>query len=138
MRFAIVGCVVAAVYLLTTTLLRALLRMPFEVALAIGFFLALAVHFTLQRMFVWAPGERFVLGFHQQVGRYLLLALAQYGLTAASVGLLPGRLGLPTELVYLVTVALVASCNFLIFRHRVFHSISTAAPVAAEPEAKAL
>src|SRR3977135_2018837 len=50
-RFALTGCIVAMVYLLTTTVLAVLLGVPFQVALASGTCLALAVHFTLQRAF---------------------------------------------------------------------------------------
>jgi putative flippase GtrA len=127
MRYALVGCVVAVVYLSTTTLLALVLGMPFQAALAIGACLAIVVHFTLQRAFVWAHSEEFALPFHHQIGRYLLVTGAQYGVTAASVALLPAALGLPTEVVYLTTVMLIASANFLIFRHGVFHVASTPA-----------
>jgi hypothetical protein len=46
----------------------------------------------------------------------------QYGVTAASTGLLPSALGIPAEIVYLATVAVVLSSNFLVFRHGIFHS----------------
>jgi putative flippase GtrA len=121
LRFAVAGCVVAVVYLLTTTLLFTT-GMPFQAALAIGFCVGLAVHFSLQRRFVWADHEEFALPLHHQAGRYLALAGAQYGVTAASTSLLPAVLGLPVEVVYLPTVALLTSINFLVFRRGIFHA----------------
>jgi putative flippase GtrA len=120
-RFALTGAVVALVYLTTTTVLSEVLGMPFQAALAIGFCAGLVLHFTLQRVFVWAHHEEFALSLRHQVGRYLLVACVQYGVTAASTSLLPSALGLPTELVYLVTFMLTVVANFLVFRNGVFH-----------------
>jgi putative flippase GtrA len=119
-RFVLVGCFVALVYLLTTTFLA--LAMPFQLALALGFCSGLTVHFTLQRQFVWMHDDEFALPLHHQAGRYLLLAVIQYAVTAASTALLPPVLGLPTEAVYLLTVPFVAGANFLVFRNGVFHA----------------
>jgi putative flippase GtrA len=130
LRFALAGGVVALVYLLSTLTLSAVVGLPFQLALAIGFCMGLAVHFTLQRFFVWAPRGGFALPLHHQVGRYLLVTGAQYGITAVSVALLPAALGLPTEVVYLATAALITSANFLIFRNGVFH-VSSSAPEPA-------
>jgi putative flippase GtrA len=121
-RFALSGGTVALVYLGTTTLLAEVAGMPFQAALAIGFFVGLIVHFTLQRLFVWTHHEGFALPFGHQVGRYLLVAAVQYGVTAASTGLLPSALNVPAEIVYLVTVAVVLSSNFLVFRYGIFHA----------------
>ncbi len=121
-RFALTGGAVTAFYLLATTFLASVAGLPFQLALAIGFGLSLTIHFTLQRVFVWAHHEEFVLPIHHQVARYLLVTGAQYGVTAASVALLPAALGLPTEVVYVGTVALAASANFLLFRNSVFHT----------------
>jgi putative flippase GtrA len=122
LRFVLVGGFVALVYLLTTTVLALAVGLPFQVALTIGFCLALCIHFTLQRVFVWANRDGFALPIHHQVGRYLTMAGAQYGITSATTSLLPAALGLPTEVVYVVTVALLAATNFLVFRHGVFHA----------------
>lgn len=121
-RFAITGVIVMVVYLSSTSFLAVVVGLPFQVALPIGYGLGLAVHFTLQRLFVWVHHEEFALPFRHQVGRYLLLAGAQYGVTAASTSLLPGLLGLPTEVVYLLTVPCVTAVNFVVFRQIVFHA----------------
>jgi putative flippase GtrA len=128
-RFALAGGTVALVYLTTTTVLAEVVGVPFQVALAIGFCVGLIVHFTLQRMFVWTHYEEFALPLHHQAGRYLLVAGVQYGVTAASTSLLPAALGVSTEIVYLVTVAIVLSVNFLVFRTRIFH----AKPAGTDP-----
>jgi putative flippase GtrA len=120
-RFAFAGGIVALVYLTMTLVLADVVGMPFQAALVIGFCLATIVHFTLQRVFVWTHDEEFALPLHHQAARYLAAASAQYGLTAASTSLLPAFLGAPTEIVYLVTVAVVISMNFLVFRHGIFH-----------------
>jgi putative flippase GtrA len=125
-RFVLVGGICAVVYLTTTTVLSAVVGLPFQVALASGFLLALVVHFTLQRYFVWAHHEEFALPVRHQLGRYLLVAGIQYGVTAASTSLLPAALGLPVEVVYVATVALTASTNFLVFRFGVFHAAAPA------------
>ncbi len=131
-RFVIAGGSVALVYLVTTIVLADVVGLPFQLALAIGFCVGLVVHFTLQRLFVWTHHEEFALPLHHQVGRYLAAAAVQYGVTAASTSVLPSVLGVPTEIVYLVTVAVVISTNFLVFRHGIFHSKpATIDPAAA-------
>jgi putative flippase GtrA len=137
-RFALSGGTVALIYLATTTILASVARMPFQAALAIGFSVGLVVHFTLQRLFVWTHHEEFALPLGHQVGRYLAAAAVQYGVTAASTGLLPSTLGIPTEIVYLVTVAVVLSTNFLVFRHGIFHAKAAAEDPAPVPVTKGL
>jgi putative flippase GtrA len=127
-RFVVSGCASAAVYLLSTTGLALVAGLPFELALAVGFCVTVAFNFTLQRMFVWVRREGFALPLHRQFGRYLSVALAQYGLTALRVAVLPGVLGLPAEIVYLTSAVALAMVNFLAFRHGVFHAKQPLAP----------
>ncbi len=121
-RFAMSGGTVALVYLATTTLVADVAGIAFQVALAIGFCVGLSAHFTLQRAFVWTHHEEFELPLRHQLGRYLVLAAVQYGVTVASTSLLPSALHVSTEIVYLVTVAILISINFLVFRHGIFHA----------------
>jgi putative flippase GtrA len=121
-RFALAGGLVALIYTLTTILLADVVGLAFQLALFIGSCVGLVAHFTLQRMFVWIHHEEFALPLHHQVSRYLLVAGLQYGLTAASTAVLPVAFGLPTELVYIGTVAILVSLNFLVFRHGIFHA----------------
>ncbi len=130
-RFALSGGTVALVYLATTTVLAEVVGLPFQVALAIGFCVGLVVHFTLQRLFVWSHHEEFALPLSHQLGRYLAVAAAQYGITAASTAILPKALGVSTEVVYLVTVAVVVSVNFLVFRNGIFHAKPESGATAA-------
>jgi putative flippase GtrA len=95
---------------------------PFQAALAAGFLTSVALHFTLQRLFVWRHYERFALGMRHQALRYLLVCCAQYSITALSTSELPGLLRLPVELVYLTTMLGLAAVNFLLFRGRIFHA----------------
>ncbi len=134
-RFALAGGIVAVTYVSTTTLLADVLSVPFQAALAVGFCVALIAHFSLQRLFVWTRSEQFALPLHHQAGRYLALALAQYGLTVASTSLLPAALGVSAGVVYLATVALVSSINFLLFRHRIFHAREPATGTIDPPAA---
>jgi putative flippase GtrA len=121
-RFALSGGIAAFVYLGSTTVLAEVVGLPFEAALAIGFSLGVVVSFTLQRAFVWLHHEEFALPLAHQLGRYLLAAAAQYGITATATGLLPAPLGVSAESVYLVTVAVVVSSNFLVLRYGIFHA----------------
>lgn len=121
-RFALTGGIVALIYLITTTVLADIVGLPFQVALAIGFCTGLMAHFTLQRMFVWSHAEEFALPMRHQARRYLTVAAIQYGVTAGSTSLLPSALGVPTEIVYVVTMTVIISVNFLVFRHGIFHA----------------
>jgi putative flippase GtrA len=120
-RFGLTGGLVTLLYLTVTTVLSQVVGLPFEVALAIGFVSAILLHFTLQRLFVWIHEDGFALPFRHQVGRYLLMAGAQYGCTAAATAILPSALGLPTEVVYLLTMVVVTTTGFLLMRFVIFH-----------------
>jgi putative flippase GtrA len=138
MRFACSGAVVSVVYITITTLLSAVAHLPFEVALVIGWCAAICVHFTLQRTFVWARAQRFALPFGRQVGRYLLIAVSQLLVTAATTAALPPLLGVSSEVIYLITGACITVVNFLVFRNGVFHSsgevgLSSASAAPAAP-----
>jgi putative flippase GtrA len=122
LRFALAGSVVMVVYVTLTTVLADVVGVPFQVALAIGFCTGLAVHFTLQRRFVWRHQSEFALSLRYQAGRYLGVSAAQYGVTAASTSLLAPALHVPVEIVYLLTVAAIVCTNFLVFRHVIFHA----------------
>jgi putative flippase GtrA len=122
-RFAISGCLVAFMYVTVTTVLHVVFAVAFQLALAIGFVSSVALHFTLQRLFVWRHHRRFALAVHHQAARYLGMCAAQYALTALATARLPSLLGLPVELVYVVTMLTVATVNFVVFRGRVFHPV---------------
>jgi putative flippase GtrA len=122
-RFAISGSLVALLYISVTTALHEAFAVPFQIALASGFAAGVMLHFTLQRVFVWRHHQSFALALHQQAARYLLVCCTQYGVTALATARLPSLLGLPVELVYLITMVGVTSVNFIVFRGRVFHGV---------------
>jgi len=134
-RFLFAGGIVVVVYVTTTTVLADVVGLHFQVALAIGFAVALLVQFNLYRVFVWVHHEEFALPVHHQVGRYLAAAAVNYGLTAVCTAVLPGVLGVPTEAVYLVMVAALPVMNFVVLRYVIFHAKTPAgdhppAPIA--------
>ncbi len=120
-RYGLTGGLVTLVYLTVTTVLSKVVGLPFEGALAIGFATALLLHFSLQRVFVWMHADGFALPLRNQVGRYLAMAGARYGGTAASTAILPGVLHVDTEIVYLATMVVATSMGFLTMRFAIFH-----------------
>lgn len=128
LRFALAGVVVSLVYVSVTTVLAVVVGVPFQVALLSGYGVGLAVHFALQRFFVWAHAEKgeYALSLHRQLGWYLLVSATQYGATAASTSLLPSELGLSPEAVFLMTGPVVTSINFLLYRNGIFKPRPTA------------
>lgn len=134
-RFAIAGTIVAVVYIGLTTVLHDALGVPFQIALITGFCVGVAVHFTLQRVFVWRHHGSFALPIHHQAIRYFGVGCVQYGLTALSTSQLPGLLGLPVESAYVATVFVLAALNFVAFRGRVFHSEGSTDHAVRQPVA---
>jgi putative flippase GtrA len=132
LRFVLVGGVVSLVYLSVTTVLAVVVGLPFQAALLSGYGIALSVHFTLQRFFVWGHAKKaeYALSLHSQLGRYMFMSGTQYGATVASTSLLPSKLGLSTEAVYLMTAPVVTSANFLMYRSGIFHVRSSAGETA--------
>jgi putative flippase GtrA len=136
-RFVLAGGLGTLVYMLVTTLMAAVVGLPFQIALAVGFCAALSINFISQRQFVWAKGEQYVLPLHRQTGRYLVVAWAQYGVTAVATWLLPPALGMPTEVVYVAVALLLGLTNFVVLRYGIFHAGSTAPESSAALVVKA-
>ncbi|HTB71370.1 MAG TPA: GtrA family protein [Solirubrobacteraceae bacterium] len=132
-RFGLTGGLVTVVYLTVTTVLSQLVGLPFQLALAIGFVSAILLHFTLQRLFVWIHDTGFALPLRHQVVRYLLMAGTQYGGTAVSTAILPGALGVSTELVYLATMLVATTTGFLVMRFIIFHGGASPKPRERDP-----
>jgi putative flippase GtrA len=135
-RFLLAGGVVLIVYVSITTVLADVIGMHFQVALAIGFGIALIVQFNLYRVFVWTHHEEFALPVHHQAGRYLAAAAFGYGLTAACTSLLPRVLGVSTEIVYLAMVVALPVVNFIVFRYIIFHTKPSSKDRAPLPDEK--
>jgi putative flippase GtrA len=120
-RYAVTGAGVACVYILTTLFLANVVGIHFQVALALGFFTAVTTHFFAHRFFVWGHDD-FALSATRQASRYVPMTIAQYAFTALTTSVLPSALGVPTDLVYLVTVVCVTVVTFVLLRTRVFHA----------------
>jgi putative flippase GtrA len=125
-RFAIAGATVAVVYILTTLFLHHVAGLGFQLALVLGLLIGTTTHFLLQRNFVWRHEDPFALSLRHQVGRYVVIASIQYGLTTLSTRLLPPALGVQTDIVYVATVVCLAAMTFLLLRARVFHATGSA------------
>ncbi len=124
-RFALTGGVVAALYVSVMTLL-VLAGMPAQVALPIAYAVAIALHFTLNRRFVFVSQHGYAHALSAQGRRYLAVAFASYALTAIALAVLPGALDAPRLLVYYVTAVTLSLGSFLLLRRWVF--VGGAAP----------
>ncbi len=124
LRFAISGDAVAAVQLGVVTALT-VSGMPIQAALAIGYALALTLHFTLNRRWVFATGRGFAHRFTAQGIRYLCVALGSYSLTALALAVLPGALAAPELAVFLGVSITLGLAGFLMMRVWVFRQAAT-------------
>lgn len=121
-RFVLSGGGVALLYLTLTTALAEVAGVHFQLALAVGYATALAAHFSLQRFFVWAQDEEYVLSLHAQVARYVALAAAQYGSTVIVTLTAPPALHVRPTVVYVAWTLVVSAVGFVLFGRGVFHS----------------
>lgn len=121
LRFAFTGGIVALTQMSVMTVLVALLDFPAQPALIVAYLAALAVHFTMNRNFVFSSDAGYALHLSAQGIRYLALVLCGYSLTALSLAVLPGLLGLPQLAVYFMTVACLSLFSFLILQGWIFH-----------------
>jgi putative flippase GtrA len=119
-RFLISGGLVASVSLSLTTALH-LGGVPFQIAFIAGYSVGILVHFLLHRSFTFASDDGFALGAPAQARRFVLTVLVQYALIAGGVAVLAPALGLPELAIYFGLIVLIATGNFLVVRHRIFH-----------------
>src|SRR3569833_2368250 len=84
LRYASVGATVALTYLGLTLALSGPAGWSIQVAIPIAYVTAVALHFTLQRLFVFRSSGEFALATHQQIGRYVIIGTTQYALTAGA------------------------------------------------------
>jgi putative flippase GtrA len=120
-RYGITSISAASVYIGLTLLLSGVAGVPIQLAIPVAYALALCVHFSLQRWFVFRDAEAFSLAIHHQIGRYLVLAFSQYAITALATAYLPDAIGVPEQVVYVCTVLVLAAVAFILVRTRVFH-----------------
>jgi hypothetical protein len=110
-----------SIFYLALTALLAIIGVPFQAALLVSFLSVTALHFTLQRVFVWSRRGKYALPLRQQLQRYLPLVTVQYLVTAAATATLPKWLGLPVLPVYIGIALSYSLFSFLFFRARIFH-----------------
>jgi putative flippase GtrA len=121
-RFGLAGATVAAVYLAIPLVLNGILGVAIQITIPIAYLLAVSLHFTLQRHFVWRVDE-FALSARQQIGRYVVIGAVQYPTTALAIAFLPGVLGVSERAIFVCTTLAISSTSFLIFRGHVFHPL---------------
>jgi putative flippase GtrA len=91
-------------------------------ALALSYLSGLAIHFGLNRQWVFSSSDGYALHLSRQGRRYLLTVVTTYAISALSLLLFSGLLGANPLLVYYATAALLAAVTFLVFQRWVFHS----------------
>ena len=116
-----VSAVVAVVYAGLTLLLAGPVGLDIQVAIPSAYATAVALHFSLQRWFVFRSARSYALAMHHQMGRYVVIGACQYALTAVGTAILPSKLGVSEAGAYLVPVAAISAATFVILRSRVFH-----------------
>jgi putative flippase GtrA len=122
-RFGVSGGVVALVNLGVMTLLVAGFDVRAQIALVVSYLLGLAVHFSLNRQWVFSSREdAYHLNLTVQGVRYLCSAAAIYGLTALSLATLPEALDVPPLAVYYLAVLAFSAANFFVLRNFVFRA----------------
>jgi putative flippase GtrA len=120
-RYLVTGATVALVYIGLTLLLSAVAGLPMPVSVAVAYFIAVVVHFTMQRRFVFGHVESFALAVHHQIGRYIVVGGAQYLVMLGATEVLAPRVGVSGQVAFLVCAALLALLGFLTLREGVFH-----------------
>ncbi len=126
-KFALTGLVVGATHLGLVTVL-VLGGVPIQVALAISFVIALTMHFTLNRQWVFTHDAGYAIHLSRQGLRYLFAAGLSYAGTAISVAVLPEALGIPELAVFFLAAGVMACISFTILHLWVFHAAPGEAP----------
>jgi putative flippase GtrA len=120
-KFALTGVLVGATHLGLVSVL-VLAGMPIQAALALSFVVALSLHFTLNRQWVFAPDSGYALHFSRQGLRYLFAAGLSYAGTSIAVAVLPDVLGIPELAVFFLAAGAMACVSFAILHLWVFHA----------------
>jgi putative flippase GtrA len=119
-RFALSAIAVQIVYASLMAIFLLGLDFPRQAALAIGYAGALVVHFTLNRQLVFAPSGGYVHGLSSHGSRYLLTAAMIYVITAVSLAVVPGALGIAPFVAWVLISAVIGAANFVVLGRFVF------------------
>jgi putative flippase GtrA len=120
-RYGIAGATVAGVYLAIPLVLNGLLHLWIQIAIPIGYILAITLHFNLQRHFVFRHVDEFALTVRQQIGRYIAIGCVQYPTTALATAFLPKLLGVNERVMFVMITIVISLTFFLLLRGHVFH-----------------
>lgn len=129
-RYGMAGCTVAVVYLGVPLLLNGVLGLWIQFAIAIAYAMAIVLHFTLQRYFVFRHVDEFALSGRQQVGRYAGIAAVQYPTTALATAFLPRLIGVSPRVMFVAITLCISGTFFLLLRSHVFHTEAQDALIA--------
>lgn len=120
-RYGLAGATVAGVYLAIPVGLSTAFGTGIEIAIPIAYVLAVCLHFTLQRRFVFAHVSQFALSGRQQAARYVMVGAIQYPTTALATALLPSLLGISARATFVLVTLIISVIFFLVLRGLVFH-----------------
>jgi len=118
-RFAASGVVVTGVYALAMVALVEMVELPGQIALAGAYGVALAVHFIVNRWWVFSRGG-YALGLSAHGTRYVCLAVTVYAVSALSLATLPDLLGISVLAAWTLTTGTIGLCNFVVLGRFVF------------------
>jgi putative flippase GtrA len=132
LRYGIAGATVGGFYLALPVVLNRGFGVALQVVIPIAYVLAVSLHFTLQRNFVFRHVERFALSGRQQAGRYVMVGAIQYPTTALATAFLPRTLGISALGTFVCTTLAISLVFFLVLRGLVFHAANAPAVAADE------
>jgi putative flippase GtrA len=124
-KFALTGLIVGATHLGLVTLM-VLGGVPIQAALAISFVIALTMHFTLNRQWVFTHDAGYALRLSRQGLRYLLTAGLSYAGTSIAVAVLPDLLGIPELAAFFLAAGVMACVTFTMLHLWVFQAAQEA------------
>lgn len=122
LRYVAVGTTAAVAYIGLTLLFSGPVGLPMWIAIALGYTLAVVLHFLLQRHFVFSHVGEFALPLRVQVPRYAAVGAMQYAITTTATATLPDVLGVSEQAFYVAITLLLAGVGFLLLRGHVFHA----------------
>jgi putative flippase GtrA len=128
-RFVVAAGAVQGTYTAVMAVGLLLLHGPRQAVLLVAFVLQLIVHFSLNRQWVFdprhtatesAPHAQYGLALGAHGIRYVTLAAGVYGVTALSLAVLPGALGISSFVAWFLTSATIGVLNFFLLGRVVF------------------
>ena len=118
-RFIASGLVVTATNFLIMTVL-VLIGVPAQISLVCAVVGSTAVHFALNRQWVFMRDAGYAHHLSVQGRRYLAVVVVNYAVSSAAIAFLPALLGWPVLVVYFATNIVMAAILFPVLRMWVF------------------